>query len=549
VRFGAAAVDLGKLDSEALERAAPGWKELPEETLRAQLITQGALTAEAEADILAALESNDDSSAHTLRSGAALTALGTAPGWLAGAEPLPGSPEMAGRYQRIREYGRGGMGRVMLVHDSVLARDIALKELAIGQTGDSMLDGVQESQASAPMVARFLQEARITGQLEHPGIVPVYELGHRSDGTVYYTMKLVRGRTLSECIRAATTLQERLALLPHFVNLCQAIAYAHSRGVLHRDIKPGNVMLGEFGETVVLDWGLAKPKEWDEVALGDAPKLSGGGENSGKLRLGAESSSGKTAYGEALGTPAYMAPEQASGDLDRIDERSDVYSLGMVLFELLAGRLPFEGEGIQQLLARAITGDMPHIHKFEPKVPMDLAAICRRALSKEPARRYQSAKNLADEVQRFLSGALVEAYTYSWRERMRRFVRTYWLTIGILAASAAAVAFIGAGAVYRVIEERNRAVQQEQAAVAAKQAAEVSRNDAEAARAVAETSEQRAEDAERAARRGLFQSNLGRLRGGTARAGVGPTRAPSLGLGVPGGRSLSGMAVYPALAR
>jgi len=508
VRFGAAAVDLGKLESGALERAVPGWRELPEETLRARLISQGALTPESESEVLAAMESADDSSARTLRAVAALTALGNTPGWLAGADSLPGTPEMPGRYQRIREYGRGGMGRVMLVHDSVLARDIAVKELYTGQTGDSMLHGVQESQASTPMVARFLQEARITGQLEHPGIVPVYELGHREDGTVYYSMKLVRGRTLSECIREAATLQKRLALLPHFVNLCQAIAYAHSRGVLHRDIKPGNIMLGEFGETVVLDWGLAKPKDWDEAALGDSPALSGGQETSGKIRLGAESSSGKTAYGEALGTPAYMAPEQACGDLDRIDERSDVYSLGMVLFELLAGRLPFEGESIQELLARAITGGMPHIHQFEPKVPVDLAAICRRALSKEPDKRYQSAKNLADEVQRFLSGALVEAYTYSWGERLKRFLRTYWLPLGILAAAAALVAFIGTGAFYRVVEERNRAVLQEQAAVAAKQAADASRNDAEAARSVAEASEQRAEDAERAARRGLFQSNL-----------------------------------------
>ena len=160
--------------------------------------------------------------------------------------------EYPGRYSHISEYGRGGMGRVLLVHDEHMGRDVALKELLMPKSewpgpGDS------PAQGSAAVTARFLQEARLTGKLEHPAIVPVYELGRRKNGTLYYTMKLVRGKTLSKALRECKTLQDRLSLLSNFVDLCQAVAYAHSRGVIHRDIKPANVMVNAFSETVVLD--------------------------------------------------------------------------------------------------------------------------------------------------------------------------------------------------------------------------------------------------------------------------------------------------------
>ena len=173
----------------------------------------------------------------------------------------PSSPvfEAPGRYRPLGEHSRGGMGRILLVRDVAIGRDIALKELLPRPSQD---EGAPPTpiRGSLAVVSRFLKEARITGQLEHPGIVPVYELGQRLDGTVYYTMKLVRGKTLREAIGSAASLAERLVLLSHFLDLCQAIAYAHSRGVIHRDIKPSNVMVGEFGETVVLDWGLAKAR-------------------------------------------------------------------------------------------------------------------------------------------------------------------------------------------------------------------------------------------------------------------------------------------------
>ena len=159
---------------------------------------------------------------------------------------IPGVQETPGRYTHISEYGRGGMGRVLLAHDEHLGRDIALKELLPHPVSGSPGQGASPVRLAVPHVARFLQEARITGQLEHPAIVPVYELGYRRDGTLYYTMKLVRGKTLSQAIREAGSFQERMKLLSHFLDLCNAIAYAHSRGVIHRDLKPGNVMVGEF---------------------------------------------------------------------------------------------------------------------------------------------------------------------------------------------------------------------------------------------------------------------------------------------------------------
>jgi len=174
--------------------------------------------------------------------------------------------EPRGRYTYLGEHGRGGMGRVLLVHDSHLERDIVLKELL-----PQLSDGSTPTPArhSKEMASRFLREAKITGQLEHPSITPVHELGRREDGTLYYTMKFVRGRTLAKAIHEAKSLEERLKLLPHFVDLCNAIAYAHSRGVIHRDIKPSNVMIGDYGETMIIDWGLAKVK-----GVKEAPKSS-----------------------------------------------------------------------------------------------------------------------------------------------------------------------------------------------------------------------------------------------------------------------------------
>ncbi|HQM51233.1 MAG TPA: DUF2157 domain-containing protein [Candidatus Hydrogenedentes bacterium] len=302
--------------------------------------------------------------------------------------------EAPGRYSQRGEHSRGGMGRILLVHDQIIGRDIALKELlppAPRGSGDTPVRHVAE------VSARFLREAQLTGQLEHPGIVPVYEVGHRADGTLYYTMKLVRGKTLHEAVVQTKTASERMKLLPHVVDLCQAIAFAHSRGVIHRDIKPRNVMVGEFGETVVIDWGLAKSH-----ASAASP-----GED-GKMASPEEYPSGaavfQTADGTVLGTAAYMAPEQAAGDVEHVDERSDVYALGAVLYEVLTGQPPFTGTSAMDILDKVSSRRPAPVLQVERQIPSELAAICERAMARNPADRHPSAKELAEDIQAFITG-------------------------------------------------------------------------------------------------------------------------------------------------
>jgi serine/threonine-protein kinase len=317
------------------------------------------------------------------------------------------------RYRRLREHAKGGLGEVFVALDEELQREVALKE-------------IQELFADDPASqARFLREAEITGNLEHPGVVPVYGLGVYSDGRPFYAMRFIRGETMHDAIRRFHQADENprrdpgersLALrelLRRFVDVCNAVAYAHSRGIIHRDLKPANVMLGEYGESLVVDWGLAKVMDRPDGEKTTAER---------PVQLGSGSGSAATEMGQVVGTPAFMPPEQARGEVDQMDQRSDVFALGATLYCLLTGQPPYQRHGIS-LLAAAAECDFPPPRQIKPRVPAALAAVCLKAMSARPEDRYTSARALAEDVQRFLADEPVSAHREPLLERARRWGR------------------------------------------------------------------------------------------------------------------------------
>ena len=298
------------------------------------------------------------------------------------------------RYRVVRPHGRGGVGEVFVAEDEELGREVALKE-------------IRERYADDPLSrARFLREAEMTGRLEHPGIVPVYGLGAYPDGRPYYAMRFIKGESLrcaierlhsDERLRAdskAWSLELR-KLLGRFLTVCNAIAYAHSKGVLHRDLKPANVMLGNYGETYVVDWGLARVVSKQE---------QDGEENRKTLPFAGEvQDSEVTRAGDILGTPAYMCPEQAQGEVNRLGPASDVYSLGATLYHLLTGKAPFEDRDVQVLLGKVCKGEFLPPRQVSPATPEDLESITLKAMALNAPDRYASAGELAAEIERWLS--------------------------------------------------------------------------------------------------------------------------------------------------
>jgi PAS domain S-box-containing protein len=310
------------------------------------------------------------------------------PPGLPGTRAAPATPPLDKRYAFNNVHATGGIGRVWRAQDHQLDREVAVKEL------------LPEKAANTRIAARFLREARLTGQLEHPGIVPVYELASRPDtNQPFYTMRFLRGRTLSRAIDAYHAKRsagdslppEFLSLLAAFVAVCNTIAYAHSRGVVHRDLKGDNVMLGDFGEVIVLDWGLAKLIHQPDSEAGGPPDDP----------VDQTQDAGLTVQGEIVGTPAYMAPEQAQGRLDQIDQRTDIYGLGGMLYEILTGRPPFIGSTTVEVLRQAVRGDPPRLRELWPEVPPALEEACLRALARDPGQRYARAEDLAQEVERW----------------------------------------------------------------------------------------------------------------------------------------------------
>ena len=285
-----------------------------------------------------------------------------------------------GRYSLNLLHARGGIGQVWLAHDADLDREVALKELR------------PEHVRNAAALDRFLAEARITGQLEHPGIVPVYELIRQSpDHAPFYTMRFIKGKTLDESARSFHRKRvegqadplDLLALLNAFVAVCNTVAYAHSRGVIHRDLKGQNIILGDFGDVVVLDWGLAKVLGQPEG--GTHPLLEPPGPTADE---------GRTVHGEVIGTPGYMAPEQAAGRPDLIDRRTDVYGLGAILYEILTGQPPFEGPDPHEVLRKVREEEPVPPRRLNGEVPLALESASLRGLAKDrrgdPPRRANS---------------------------------------------------------------------------------------------------------------------------------------------------------------
>jgi tetratricopeptide (TPR) repeat protein/tRNA A-37 threonylcarbamoyl transferase component Bud32 len=430
------------VDPNRLAEAAGGWTHESGTGLMAFLVGRGVIAPndlqrlEATTDRPVALRDGDPSlqSTTTDHPGRADT-----PAAL-GVGALHAPADVSDRYQIIRLHQTGGLGQVWLARDKAVGRDVALKTIR------------PERAAGQGARTRFVREARLTGQLEHPSIVPLYDI---ADGGAapFYVMRFISGRTLAE---SSADYHRRRAegrvgaldlntLLDAFVNVCRAVAFAHSRNVLHRDLKGQNVAVGEYGEVFLLDWGLAK-----SIGEAETPTPSAADEGEGEV----------TAPGAAVGTPTYMAPEVAAGGL--ATKASDVYGLGAILYALLAGRAPYCG-GTADVIRQVTTTDPAPVEAANPKAPRPLVAVARKAMARNPADRYSSADELATEVRRWLADEPVQAYREPLAARAARWARrrkTAVVAAAVLLLTTAVASSAAAGLVWREQLETKKAWQQ-----------------------------------------------------------------------------------------
>ncbi len=358
------------------------------------------------------------------------------------------------RYVPGAEIARGGMGRILAADDRLLGRRVALKRVR------------KSSQGLEP---RFRREQRITARLQHPAIIPVYDAGVLEGGEPFFVMRLVKGESLDRTAAKAASMVDRLSLLTAVIGAVDAVAYAHGEGVVHRDLKPQNILVGPFGEVVVLDWGLAR--ELDGSA---PPEASEHADRDDRSEEAGEASSA-TSAGDVLGTPGYMAPEQCEGR--PADARSDVYGLGAVLYHVLTGAPPHAESSLSGATARRTAP--PALRDRAPSAPLDLVAIVERAMAPEPETRYATALELAEDLKRWQAGRLVEAHRYTSGELLRRFLRRYRAPLSVAAAALLVLVTLGAVGLRRVVAERARAVAEQGRAEMALRRAEEHRTAAE----------------------------------------------------------------------
>ncbi len=399
-----------------------------------------------------------------------------------------GAVRASARYAAAQELGRGGMGLVLKVRDNDLRREVAMKVVR----SDRARPGTQSGDAA---LRSFVEEAQITGQLEHPNIVPVHELGADPEGRIYFTMKLVRGRPLSDIIKSlrsndpATLVDFPLdRLLQIFMKVCDALSFAHAHNVIHRDLKPDNIMIGRFGEVLVMDWGLARVLNQSQATGAPAAIDAIETDSRERKRQSGDAQPGALSMeGVIAGTPAYMAPEQARGQVSRIDQTSDVFALGAILYELLVLRPPYQGEGGTRIIEKAADGDIvppaeraqkdPELRALLGRlpggtVPAELQAIAMHALRFRQESRYATVRLLKEDIENYQAGRPVSVRQDPLAVRAAKWVRRH-PTFSMSTAAAAAVVLISVATImFLVAQARKETMDLDQQRLAASQRAE-----------------------------------------------------------------------------
>src|SRR5262245_8199247 len=382
---------------------------------------------------------------------------------------LSPSVDVGSRYEIKQDVASGGMGTILRVWDGDLRRNLAMKVMHGRGSASKVTGDGSDGPVDPERLGRFLEEAQITGQLDHPGVVPVHDLGIDDKGRCYFTMRFVRGRELKDVFDLAREGKEgwtRTKVLGVILKVCEAMAYAHSKGVVHRDLKPANVMVGRFGETYVMDWGLArvlgrrdshdlrlKPRAEDASALSLVRTV-----RRDETELNPESPL-VTMDGDVIGTPSYMAPEQARGKLEEVGPRSDVYSLGAILYYMHTGQAPYvrPGERVSPhtVLSRVLDGPPTPVEKLAPHEPPELMAICTKAMARDPEQRYGSMLEVADDIQAYLENRVVRAYE---RGSLAEFKKWVVRNKGMAAGIAGMITLALASGVFFVVQQREENV-------------------------------------------------------------------------------------------